>query len=893
MTRSYSGVGSPNPFALLLLAALSALSPARLQAQTSGVHISNQTRGELPSLRLDVDYTVATLPAAASYADKVIVVTNTNSVDCETADSPGTRMLCVSDGANWIPLSSGAGASYTPGAHDLTTVDPSYPNLLANGLSLAYGSTGTPNTTRQPSILFSRRDDGNWTTGQRGVSYNFLTEGGSGHKEMFTIETRTESATISGDQIGLTSRIVQGGAVTGSHSMFAMWANADCFSALGDCGALEVNVINDSASDAADNYFSGTGSRHYGLAVIGAPGGSASDPTTMIALGVQNTNSPFQMGIEFQQDSVKAGRPAVLLPNNRAIFGRNAADSAFVEMLSVSAADILRFGDDDMTFNGDVLTLGSTATKGLRFGDGDSGFTEPSDDVLDFRVAGNVHTILGGSQTLLVQDQTATTGSTLAIVKAGAGQSSPIFEVQNNAGSTLMSVAANGDFTTGGAGNTITGPAAGMIVTGGTAAGADLYLRTTTNASKGSYFMDELSDGCLQVTSGVVDSTGVACGAGGGGGSSTVTLAEIGRPVGASSNTYSGLYPQGVVSTTAAISSGMYSMTDADTELFYIDAGIIPSNANMADVDIEIGFEGQGTGTDNFEHEVTVSCLAMGGTTRVPLQVTTSGSTDFDELTYAPSDPSSAATIVTAGSATNFGPVYGSLTGIDYTVDASGCGAGDLLAIKVARDGDDAQTGNTNIFWFKMTAAATGGGGGGGRTYLAKFDFGDGTSSAAFTTDAAGEPCLLDSSSIWRGGNDILDDGVALLNRTGAEGVSCKAGIIPSGLDLTDLTWTIYGSESHSTNLQWTVDLLAYCLVTGESIGSFSTTVGTIVVPTGATGGVLFVGESDPTVDISSLCNSSASDPEALYLRVQINSDTNESTEAGDFQLGGFSLYTN
>jgi hypothetical protein len=51
---------------------------------------------------------------------------------------------------------------------------------------------------------------------------------------------------------------------------------------------------------------------------------------------------------------------------------------------------------------------------------------------------------IGGSQTALVQDQTATTGDTSFIVKAGAGQSSNLQEWQNSSGTSLAYFNVNG-----------------------------------------------------------------------------------------------------------------------------------------------------------------------------------------------------------------------------------------------------------------------------------------------------------------------------------------------------------------------------------------------------------------------------------------------------------------
>ena len=149
--------------------------------------------------------------------------------------------------------------------------------------------------------------------------------------------------------------------------------------------------------------------------------------------------------------------------------------------------------DADFVFNGDKALLGTGATKGLWFGDGDSGFAEVSSnsiglyangnvnayinttgivsntgsgfqlprigtsagdpayqfqgdsnlgmyrvaaDTLGFSAGGILFMSIGGDQTALIKDTTPTTGVTTLRVDAGAGQGvSSIFQVRSDAGS--------------------------------------------------------------------------------------------------------------------------------------------------------------------------------------------------------------------------------------------------------------------------------------------------------------------------------------------------------------------------------------------------------------------------------------------------------------------------
>jgi hypothetical protein len=152
--------------------------------------------------------------------------------------------------------------------------------------------------------------------------------------------------------------------------------------------------------------------------------------------------------------------------------------------------------DADLTFDGNFLHLGTGTTKGIRFGDNDSGFVENGDDALevtilsvaafnfgqfinssrrtfnlvvagsaaspplvfnsDFNsgfyqigadnfaasVNGAKRVEYGGSQDWLLQDTTAVTGETTGIVRAGAGQTdaNALVATQDNSSNPLWRV---------------------------------------------------------------------------------------------------------------------------------------------------------------------------------------------------------------------------------------------------------------------------------------------------------------------------------------------------------------------------------------------------------------------------------------------------------------------
>jgi hypothetical protein len=75
-----------------------------------------------------------------------------------------------------------------------------------------------------------------------------------------------------------------------------------------------------------------------------------------------------------------------------------------------------------------------------------TGIISDTASTMGFCLGGNSAMRLGGTQTLLVQDATATTGDTKFVVKAGAGQSSNLLEVQDASGAVMSGVAPSGRF---------------------------------------------------------------------------------------------------------------------------------------------------------------------------------------------------------------------------------------------------------------------------------------------------------------------------------------------------------------------------------------------------------------------------------------------------------------
>lgn len=151
---------------LLVLAAL-------LPAQSAKPHIDRDTRGDFPSLRLSIDYTVATLPSAASYSGRVIVVSDTDGSDCETADSPGAPLLCRSDGSNWISIGGSGG---TPAFSAITAGVNTAALVIGAGGSITTSGSGTVAAT---TAAAAASNPSNCSAGSipRGIDASFVAEG--------------------------------------------------------------------------------------------------------------------------------------------------------------------------------------------------------------------------------------------------------------------------------------------------------------------------------------------------------------------------------------------------------------------------------------------------------------------------------------------------------------------------------------------------------------------------------------------------------------------------------------------------------------------------------------------------------------------------------------------
>lgn len=138
MTRSCSAAGPLSAaFALLLLPIL--LLPSAAPAQTALIHLDRDTRADLPVLRLDAVYTVATIPAAASNNDKAIIVEDSDGSSCTASGS--TPVWCISDGVAWSILSGPGGGG---GPADTDALPEGATNLYyTNARARAAVSAGT------------------------------------------------------------------------------------------------------------------------------------------------------------------------------------------------------------------------------------------------------------------------------------------------------------------------------------------------------------------------------------------------------------------------------------------------------------------------------------------------------------------------------------------------------------------------------------------------------------------------------------------------------------------------------------------------------------------------------------------------------------------------------
>lgn len=304
---------------------------------------------------------LASLASAQPAADRVTFWTSSST-------QSGDDALIWKSGTNRLGINASNPTAVLQAMYDansaLVELGGQTRETLPRTLAVADGSLTLPTSSVNPTLVAERVD----STDDPGsyIPFEFAIKKVSGAGYLYAVHSYVEvdSPTLN-DAVAVTGSIVMtpSNTPTGGQTGFGMWSRAERLVTNTRVASAEFDCFNSAASDAPAPFAGDTSNITLGLQLVGA--GNAKN--TMALEVAANSGAEWQGGIVFDPGSITSSGYAVhlgklgsavtpiLVSNNAFVKGRNATDTADIQLVGVATDNSVRLGNDDVRAGTSIL----------------------------------------------------------------------------------------------------------------------------------------------------------------------------------------------------------------------------------------------------------------------------------------------------------------------------------------------------------------------------------------------------------------------------------------------------------------------------------------------------------------------------------------------------------